>query len=214
MNTTWFLICKSIQWFSYPYWQKTKTSHIILSIILVTKNNPKSILLFIIALSMFLGIDPGVRKLWYAVIDTVWGHIHICEAGVIVDLDNHMIDRVVYWSRINEIYLFIQQLLTQYHIDAMAIEKLFFTKFNQNNAEFVYAVRWMICMLAYQKNISIFEPTPIQLKKAISGNAKADKKTMIAMIMRLYELVETLEYHDSADALWLALYACRLHKFH
>jgi crossover junction endodeoxyribonuclease RuvC len=56
-------------------------------------------------------------------------------------------------------------------------------------------------MLAYQKNISIFEPTPIQLKKAISGNAKADKKTMIAMIMRLYELVETLEYHDSADAL-------------
>jgi Holliday junction resolvasome RuvABC endonuclease subunit len=52
-----------------------------------------------------------------------------------------MIDRVVYWSRINEIYLFIQQLLTQYHIDAMAIEKLFFTKFNQNNAEFVYAVR-------------------------------------------------------------------------
>lgn len=61
---------------------------------------------------------------------------------MIIDSDqHHIIDRQRYYHRIGEIYDFIVELVTRHHISKMAIEKLFFTLHNQNNAEFVYAVR-------------------------------------------------------------------------
>lgn len=168
-------------------------------------------ILFILFAMIVLGIDPGVRKMGYALVQTSWSVLKIIDAGVIIDSDqHHIIDRQRYYHRIGEIYDFIVELVTRHHISKMAIEKLFFTLHNQNNAEFVYAVRWLVCMIAHRHWIQILEPTPIQLKKAITGNAKASKEFMIQMIMRLYHLTETPEYHDSADALALALYAHRI----
>ncbi|NCO97853.1 crossover junction endodeoxyribonuclease RuvC [bacterium] len=43
--------------------------------------------------------------------------------------------------RIKEIYEYFEKLLTKHKVDVISIEKLFFTKFNQNNAEFVYGIR-------------------------------------------------------------------------
>ena len=120
---------------------------------------------------------------------------------MIVDLEVQTVDRSCYYDRISQIFDFMTNILNSYQIDVLAIEKLFFTIYNQSNAEFVYAVRGMICMMAYRKQILILEPTPVQLKKAITGHAKANKELMISMIMRLYHLTDTPQYHDSADAL-------------
>jgi Holliday junction resolvasome RuvABC endonuclease subunit len=50
----------------------------------------------------------------------------------------------------------------------VSIEKLFFTKFNQSNAEFVYGIRGALIMLFLKNKIKVKEFTPIELKKAIT----------------------------------------------
>jgi Holliday junction resolvasome RuvABC endonuclease subunit len=70
--------------------------------------------------------------------------------------------------RINEIYQYFENLIKQYKIKVVSIEKLFFTKFNQSNAEFVYGIRGALIMLFVKNQIPVREFTPIQLKKSIT----------------------------------------------
>jgi crossover junction endodeoxyribonuclease RuvC len=93
----------------------------------------------------------------------------------------------------------------------VAIEKLFFTDYNQSNAEFVYAIRWALMMLFLRKNIPVLEFTPIELKKFITWNGKADKMLVQKTIRRFYKLQDVPEYNDAADALWFA-YLAKLRK--
>jgi len=90
------------------------------------------------------------------------------------------------------------------------MEKLFFTKFKQNNAEFVYGIRGILLAMALKYWIKIKEFTPIELKKYITGNGKAEKILIQKTIMKLYKLQELPEYNDAADALGLAYLATRI----
>ena len=92
----------------------------------------------------------------------------------------------------------------------MCMEQLFFTKFNQNNAEFVYGIRAILITLCLKNKIKIKEITPIQLKKYITGNAKAEKRLVQHCIMKLYNLKECPEFNDAADALGLAYVAMKI----
>jgi len=105
------------------------------------------------------------------------------------------------FERMREIKEFFTTLLKKYKIQTMCMEQLFFTKFNQNNAEFVYGIRAILIALCLKYKIQIKEITPIQLKKYITGNAKAEKKLVQKCIMKLYRLQECPEFNDAADAL-------------
>jgi len=72
------------------------------------------------------------------------------------------------FNRIKEIYDFFEKLIEEYKIRVVSIEKLFFTKFNQSNAEFVYGIRGALIMLFLKHKITVKEYTPIELKKAIT----------------------------------------------
>lgn len=152
---------------------------------------------------MILGIDPGVRKLWYALIGD---DLHIVDAGILLQ-DQKAPTREDQFRRIHEIYQFFEKLFQEYKITKVSIEKLFFTSFNQSNAEFVYGIRWALLMLCVHHNIPFVEYTPIQLKKCITGNGKADKLLVQKYIMKLYKLKDLPEYNDTADALGLAYIA-------
>jgi len=115
------------------------------------------------------------------------------------------------FERMREIEEFFMKLLKKYKIQTMCMEQLFFTKFNQNNAEFVFGIRAILIALCLKYKIQIKEITPIQLKKYITGNAKSDKKLVQKCIMKLYRLQEYPEYNDAADALWLAYVAMKIH---
>jgi crossover junction endodeoxyribonuclease RuvC len=92
----------------------------------------------------------------------------------------------------------------------MCIEKLFFTKFNQNNAEFVYGLRGTLMMLFLKHNIKIKELTPIEVKKYITGSGKAEKHLVQKMVMKIFGLQEMPEYNDAADALAMAYIANKI----
>ena len=152
---------------------------------------------------MYLGIDPWVRKLWYALIDD---NLNILDAGILLQ-DKKSPTREDQFQRANQILDFFEKLLEKYSVKRVAMEKLFFTDYNQSNAEFVYAIRWALMMLFLRKNIQVLEYTPIELKKFITGNGKADKMLVQKTIRRFYKLQDIPEYNDAADALWFAYLA-------
>ena len=109
----------------------------------------------------------------------------------------------------SQIFDFFEKLLKTHPIEKVAMEQLFFTSYNQNNAEFVYAIRGALMMLFLRHHIPVHEYTPIELKKYITGNGKADKMLVQKTIMRFFKLQELPEFNDAADALGLAYLASK-----
>ena len=156
---------------------------------------------------MYLGIDPWVRKLGYALIDD---NLKIIDAGILLQ-DKKSPNREDQFNRANQIFEFFLEMLEKYPVEKIAMEKLFFTDYNQSNAEFVYAIRWALMMFFLKKNIPVLELTPMELKKFITWNGKADKMLVQKMIRRFYNLQDIPEYNDAADALWFA-YLAKIRK--
>ncbi|MCX6824072.1 MAG: crossover junction endodeoxyribonuclease RuvC [candidate division SR1 bacterium] len=155
---------------------------------------------------MILGIDPGVRKLGYALITS---DLKIVDSGILLS-EIKSPTRIDQFERMREIEEYFTKLLKKHTIKTMSMEKLFFTKFNQNNAEFVYGIRAILITLCLKYDIKIKEYTPIELKKFITGNGKAEKKLVQKCIMKIYGLKEFPEFNDAADALALAYIASKM----
>jgi crossover junction endodeoxyribonuclease RuvC len=152
---------------------------------------------------MFLWIDPGIRKLWYALVDD---DCRVVDAGILLQ-EKDSPTRHDQFDRLYNIYSFFLDLFTKYPIKQVAIEKLFFTSWNQSNAEFVYGVRGALIALAYEHNAWVLEYAPVELKKAITWNGKAGKPLIQATIMKVMKLHSLPAYADAADALGLAYLA-------
>jgi len=88
------------------------------------------------------------------------------------------------------------------------VEKLFFAK-NISSAMGVSEVRGIVLLAAEQRAIPVTEYTPNQVKQAITGSGRADKRQMQEMIKRLLRLKEIPHPDDAADALSIAL--CHIH---
>ncbi len=150
---------------------------------------------------MILWIDPWIKKLWYALIQS---DFKIVDAGIL-ELEKKKFDRIEQYNRMLEIQIFFEEMIQKHKIQKIVMEKYFITSFNLKNAEFIYGMRWVILTLALKNNIQIEEYTPIELKKRITWNAKADKNLVQKFITKYFHLKDSPEFHDTADALGLAL---------
>lgn len=150
---------------------------------------------------MILWIDPWIKKLWYALIQK---DLKIIDAGIL-EMDQKKFDRVEQYCRMLEIHNFFEQTIKNHKIKKVVMEKYFITSFNLKNAEFIYGMRWVILTLALKNNIEIEEYTPIELKKRITWNWKANKELMQKFVTKHFHLKDSPLFHDAADALWLAL---------
>ena len=152
----------------------------------------------------FYWIDPGIRKLWFAIIDK---NLKIYELWAIInELEWDRIDNA---RRLADIEIFFQKMIEKYPPLWVCIEKLFFTKYNQNNAEFVYWVRGILLSKFYQQNCKILELTPKEIKKFITWTGLAKKELMQKTVKKLFKLTQLPQPHDAADALWMAYLIAR-----
>jgi len=150
-----------------------------------------------------LGIDPGLARLGYGIIGVENGTITpLCYGCIQTSVEKTSSQRLL------QIYGEINELITKYQPDCCAIEKLFFTK-NITSAMNVSEVRGIILLAAEQHNLPITEYTPNQIKQAITGSGRADKKQMQEMIKRLLHLDSIPRPDDAADGLSIAL--CHIH---
>lgn len=146
---------------------------------------------------MYLWIDPWIRKLWYALTTT---DLQIIDAGIILQHQKSP-SRADQFARIEQIYNFFLRILREHKITHIGMEKLFFTEQNQSNAEFVYGIRGALAMMFSHHNIPLTEYTPNEIKKAVTGNGRANKEQVQLAVQKWFDLAEPPEPHDAADAL-------------
>lgn len=158
---------------------------------------------------MILWIDPWVRKLGYALVEPSNSGLKIVDSGILL-LEEKKPTRGDQFMRIKTIYEYFEKLLVKHKVKVISIEKLFFTKFNQSNAEFVYGIRWALILLGLKKWVQIREFSPIELKKFVTWNGKAEKMLVQRCIMKIYGMKDIPEFNDAADALALAYIASRI----
>jgi crossover junction endodeoxyribonuclease RuvC len=146
-----------------------------------------------------LGIDPGTGILGFGVIQVTKGKTQLVDAGVIrtpVKEDDAI--------RLLTIYEELTDIIAATKPDIMSVEKLFFAK-NVTTAMTVAQARGVVLLCGMQAGMTIFEYTPMQIKQAITGYGKADKKQMQEMVRILLNLAETPKPDDCADAIAAAL---------
>jgi crossover junction endodeoxyribonuclease RuvC len=151
-----------------------------------------------------IGIDPGLARVGYGVIAVNnRTTVPVCYGCIETSGKDQRTS-----ERLLQIYTEVAVLLDKYSPDQIAVEKLFFTR-NVTSAMSVSEARGVILLLAEQRNIPVTEYTPNQVKQAITGSGRADKRQMQEMIMRLLHLSEIPRPDDAADALSIAL--CHIH---
>lgn len=146
-----------------------------------------------------LGIDPGTGILGFGVIDVQKGKPLLVDAGVIrtpVKEDDAV--------RLLTIYEELTDIIAQAKPQVMSVEKLFFAR-NVTTAMTVSQARGVVLLAAMQAGLEIHEYTPMQIKQAVTGYGKADKKQMQEMVRVLLNLKAIPKPDDAADALAAAI---------
>lgn len=146
-----------------------------------------------------LGIDPGTGILGFGVIDVTGSTSRLVDAGVIrtpVKEDDAV--------RLQTIYEELTDIIAATKPGVMSVEKLFFAQ-NVTTAMTVAQARGVVLLAGKQAGLRIFEYTPLQIKQALTGYGRADKKQIQEMVRVLLGLKEVPKPDDCADALAAAI---------
>lgn len=146
-----------------------------------------------------LGIDPGVATIGFGLIDAENGKNTPLKYGVITTPA-----KIPLAKRLFQISCDMQQLLSQFQPDEIAVEELFFSK-NITTGISVAHGRGIILLKAEEFGIPLFEYTPMQVKQAVVGYGNADKKQVMFMTQKLLKLSALPRPDDAADALAIAI---------
>ncbi len=146
-----------------------------------------------------LGIDPGIATVGFGVVDFDREKYSLVKCGVITTPAHTSLS-----SRLNQIYDDMSQLLENFHPDCVSVEELFFNT-NITTGISVAHGRGVILLAAYKANTPIYEYTPLQVKQAVVGYGRAEKKQVMDMVRRICALKAVPRPDDAADAVALAL---------
>jgi crossover junction endodeoxyribonuclease RuvC len=148
---------------------------------------------------IILGIDPGYATLGYGIIEFKNGRYTPINHGAIFtsSKDN-------FSGRLEIIFNKVSEILNTYKPEVTAVEKLYFQS-NHKTAIDVAQARGVILLSAQKQNVPIYEYTPLQVKAAVTGYGKAQKKQVMMMTQRLLRLKELPKPDDTADALAIAI---------
>ncbi len=149
---------------------------------------------------MIIGIDPGLAKTGFGIIDSADG-IGCVRYGVITTPTDAL------QVRLQTIFHEMRDILDAHNPDELSIERLFFSR-NVTSAIEVSHARGVILLAAAECAIDVFEYTPNQIKQAVTGSGRADKKQMQKMVGMLLGIGEKIPI-DAADALAAAI--CHAH---
>lgn len=150
-----------------------------------------------------LGIDPGIAIVGWGVIDFERSVAHAVAYDSIQTPSTDSVCR-----RLLTIDERISEIIETYHPDAMAIEELFWNT-NQTTGIIVAEARGVLLTAATRRGVPVFEYTPLQVKQAVVGYGRAEKKQVITMVTQFLKLEKPPKPDDTADALAIAL--CHAH---
>ena len=151
-------------------------------------------------MSVILGIDPGLTRCGVAVIEASPGRTGVMHFVDVIKSDPN----ISTGERIGMVAESLNTLLSQYPIEAVALERVF-SQANVRSVMGVAQISGVVFYLANQNKLPISLYTPTQVKKAVTGHGRATKQQVGSMVMKLFNLAEMPKPADAADALAIAL---------
>jgi crossover junction endodeoxyribonuclease ruvC len=146
-----------------------------------------------------LGIDPGYAIMGYGVVELIGNKFKVIEYGsIMTESRKNMTDRL------KHLYYELMQLINRTDPDVAAIEELFFNT-NTTTAIKVGQARGVSILACANSGIETNEYTPLQVKMALTGYGRADKKQVQHMTKTILNLKEVPKPDDTADALAIAI---------
>ena len=145
-----------------------------------------------------IGIDPGLGRVGYGIIETYLEKKKLLDCGVIETNKTNKEE-----DRLYEIFNDLNTLVDRWKPDIAAVEKFFF--YRSSTTISVVQARGVIMMVLASKKIKVSEYAPSQVKLTIAGSGKASKKEVIEAVMYNLNLNYAPKPDDSADALAIAL---------
>ena len=145
-----------------------------------------------------IGIDPGLARVGYGIIDIQNGKKMLLDCGVIETSKEKREEH-----RLFEIFNDLNELIDHWNPNIAAVEKFFF--YRSSTTISVVQARGVIMMVLGAKHIHVSEYSPAQIKLTIAGSGKASKKDILEAVMFDLKLNKPPKPDDSADALAIAL---------
>jgi len=145
-----------------------------------------------------LGIDPGTRVLGYCILDFSSEKYSLIEAGILKFKKNILKEQIL------ELVDGLDTILQAHKIDEVAIEDIFFA----HNPQSILKLAQFRGALTLKILLSVgdyHEYTPLQVKKAITGNGKANKEQVAFMVKRLLRIKKEIKPLDISDAMAIAI---------
>ena len=146
-----------------------------------------------------LGIDPGYAILGYGIVEMKGNHFTPCHFGAVTtDSKADMTDRL------KHIYNTLMDIISEFEPEVASIEELFFNT-NNKTALLVGQARGVAILACANSGLSIYEYTPLQIKQALVGYGRAEKRQVQAMVKTILNLSGAPKPDDTADALAAAI---------
>ena len=145
-----------------------------------------------------LGVDPGSKITGYGLIEKKNNNLVCIDAGTISSSD-----KAPFYERIHNIFRSMVEIMEEYQPHEMAIEDVFFAKNVKSSLKLGHA-RGAALIAAVNRNVKVFEYTPLEIKKSVVGYGRASKDQIRAMVKIILKLRKQFG-PDSSDALAAAI---------
>ena len=146
-----------------------------------------------------LGIDPGYAILGYGVIEKIGNRFKVCDYGAITTEKD-----VPMPKRLEILYDGLREIIEEQRPEVASIEQLYFNN-NAKTAINVGQARGVAILACIKGGLEIAEYTPLQIKQALVGYGRADKKQVQFMVKTMLNLPSVPKPDDTADALAAAI---------
>lgn len=148
---------------------------------------------------VILGIDPGIAIVGYGIVECNGNHFKTLDYGHI-----ETSSKSLFPDRLKYVYEEMISLIEKHNPAELAIEELFFNK-NVKTAIKVGQARGVEILAAKNMGLEIYEYTPLQVKQAVVGYGRAEKRQVQEMVKILLNLEKIPKPDDVADALAIAM---------
>ncbi len=145
-----------------------------------------------------LGIDPGSRNLGYAIIEYQNSQMKLQEAGLV------KIKPGDFQYQLSQMIEGMDMVFESFAIDEVAMEDIFYA-YNPQTVLKLAQFRGALALRIIQKHGNFAEYTPLQVKKALTGNGKAAKEQVAFMVKRLLGIKREIKPLDISDAMAVAI---------
>jgi crossover junction endodeoxyribonuclease RuvC len=155
-----------------------------------------------------LGIDPSIQSTGFGIIEYSNNTYTVINCGVIKPSR-----RKLFHHKINEIKSRLDELIAEFEPDEVAIENPFYAQ-NIKTALTLGQVRGATLVAVASHNCSLYEYSPLEIKKAVTGYGQADKNQVRMMVQTLLKVKDKMLETDASDALATAYCHLNSRIFH